>query len=351
MPTVTRIAVDLAKNVFEIACANQAGKVIKRARLQRHAFLPFFVHYPNVEVVMEACGSAHHWGRELHARGHSVRLLPVQYVKPYRPKHRKTDRVDTGAILKAADDERVHDVPVKSVEDQALQALQRTRSGWVKERTARINQLRGLLREFGLIAPLGADSFVKQALSLIDDNASDLPPMLITSLQALHDDILRLDLQIRNAERQLSQAARSLPVVQQLLSIPGIGLITACALVAAIPNIHVFKNGRHLAAWLGLVPSEHSSGNTRRLGAISKVGCPHLRSLITHGARSVLLAAKRPGAAERDRLKRWALDVEARRGHNKATLAVANKLARIAFAVWNDHSRYLPQPLGASNHA
>lgn len=347
MPTVTRIAVDLAKNVFELACANRAGKIVKRARLNREAFMPFFVNYPAVEVVMEACGSSHHWARELQARGHSVRLLPVQHVKRYRPTHRKTDRVDAAAILKAADDNDIHPVPIKSRDDQALQALQRVRSGWIKERTARINQLRGLLREFGLNAPLGANAFVKQAPTLIEEHHAELPDLLVTSLNTLLGDISRLDQQIRDSERHMARAAAEQPIVQHLLSVPGIGLISANALFAAIPDINQFKNGRHLAAWLGLVPSEHSSGNRRRLGAISKVGDPHLRCLITQGARSVLQAAKRPGAAEHDRLKRWALQIEQRRGHNKATLAVANKLARIAFAVWHRQQRYTPIPVTA----
>lgn len=347
MPIVTRIAIDLAKNVFELAGANQAGKIVKRARLGRDALLPFVADYPTVEVVMEACGSAHHWGRELQARGHQVRLLPVQHVKPYRPQHRKTDRVDAGAILKAADDADIHPVPIKSVDDQALQALQRIRAGWVKARTATINQLRGLLREFGITAPLGAEAFVKQVPTLLDVHVDQLPALLRPSLTALYDDIRRLDQQIADTERTLARTAADHPVIPTLLTIPGIGLITACALVAAIPDIHQFKNGRHLAAWLGLVPSEHSSGHRRRLGAISKVGSPHLRCLLTHGARSVLYTAKRPGAAERDRLKRWALTVEMRRGHNKATLAVANKLARIVCAAWQQQATYQAQPANA----
>ena len=156
---------------------------------------------------MEACGSAHHWGRELQARAHQVRLIPVQHVKRFRPHHRKTDRIDAAAILKADDDETVHPVPIKSVDDQALQALQRTRSGWVKERTARINQLRGLRREFGVIAPTGANAFVAQVATLIDTHSEHLPPLLVSSLQALYADIRRLDEQISEAERTLAHQA------------------------------------------------------------------------------------------------------------------------------------------------
>jgi transposase len=234
-------------------------------------------------------------------------------------------------------------VPIKSIEQQALQALQRVRSGWVKERTARINQLRGLLRELGLIAPVGAQAFVHQVPTLLEQHRREIPPLLWPSLERLYQAIRALEQHIAEAEKTLAQTAAEQPVIQRLRTIPGIGLVTACALLGAIPDIQQFKNGRHLAAWLGLVPSEHSSGQRRRLGAISKVGSPDLRCLLTHGARSLLRAAHRPGAAEHDRLKAWALTIEQRRGHNKATLAVANKLARIVFAVWASETPYRPQ--------
>ena len=349
MPTITRIAVDLAKQVFEVACANRAGKVVKRARLRRDQFLSFFADYPGVEVVMEACGSAPYWGRELPRLGHPVRLLPVQHVIGYRPRHRKTDRTDAAALLKAAADEDIHPVAVKSADQQALQALHRVRSGWMKDRTARINQLRGLLREFGLIAPAGAHAFVSQLPRLLDD--PELPGRLRPWLERLYHEIRDLEAEMAAVERTFAEMAADHPVIQRLRTIPGIGLLIATALLAAITGLSAFKNGRQLAAWLGLVPSEHSSGQRRRLGGISKVGDGYLRCLFTHGARAVLQAAKRPGAAEADRLKAWALDIEQRRGHNKATLAVANKLARIAFGVWAGQSTYgaagLPSPQGA----
>ena len=334
MSNVTLIAVDLAKHGFEIAGANRAGKIVKHARLRRDQFLSVFTNDPGVEVVMEACGSAHYGGRELQRLGHPVRLLPVQHVIGYRPRHRKTDRTDAAALLKAAAAEDIHPVAVKSADQQALQALHRVRSGWIKHRTARINQRRGLLREYGVIAPSGARTFVSQLPRLLEEHRDELPGLLRPLLERLYQEIRDLEAESATVERTLAERATAHPGIQRLRTVPGLGLLIATALVAALTDRSAFKNGRQLAAGLGLVPREHSSGQRRRLGGISKVGDAYRRCLLTHGARAVLQAAKRPGAAELDRLKAWALTIEQRRGHNKATLAVANKLARIAFGVW-----------------
>lgn len=329
----TTVAVDLAKDVFEIAVANGLGRTVERQRLSRAGFAKFLVNQPASSVVMEACGSAHYWARAAQGHGHQVRLLPAQYVRPYRRRN-KTDRADCAALLEAVKNPEIRPVAVKSVDQQVIQGLHRLRSGWMATRTARINAARGLLRELGISVPKGAATALKRMPEVIDDEA--VPPGLKLALQALLVEIRELEARIGGIEKQLAALTRHDPAVQRLQQISGIGLLTSTALVASAGTARHFKSGRHFASWLGLTPREFSSGNTRRLGHLSKRGDVYVRMLLTHGARSVLLRA---GQLHRsghplNRLQRWALDLSARAGHNKATCALANKLARIAWATW-----------------
>jgi transposase len=327
----TTIAIDVAKSVFEIALSDRPGRVVKRQRLSRSQFTRFLATRRPATVLMEACGMAHFWGRQAAACGHRVVLLPPHAVRPYVPRN-KTDRADATGLLEAARNEAIHPVPIKSVTQQALTALHRLRSTWLATRTARINTVRGLLREFGLTIPVGARHVVPQIARLLATEDGPVPGMLHPALAAVVREIRELEVSIRTVEKQLTAIAAAMPVVGQLRTIPGVGLLTATALVAFVGDAHRFPSARHFASYLGLTPRERSSGARRRLGAISKRGDTYLRMLLIHGARAVLCHAKK--ASHRGRLQDWALQLERLRGHNKAAVALANKLARIAWAVW-----------------
>jgi len=337
----TTVAVDLAKNVFELALADERWKIIERARLTRAQFERWFDNRKVDRVVMEACGSAHHWARTLRARGIEVRLLPAQYVRAY-VKRDKTDAADAQALLEAARANDIRPVAVKSIEQQALQALHRTRSGWMSTRTRRINTLRGFCREFGLVVPEGAAAGLACIARYLADDRSGLPELLRPSMRLILDEIRLMEARIGQLEQALSQIAKHSPDCQVLQSVPGIGLLTSTAMVAAVADPRSFDSGRRYSSFLGLTPREYSSGNTRYLGRISKRGDRYIRMLLTHGARSVLRAATVAHRAGRpiDRLKSWALAVQARTNHNKAACALANKLARIAWAVWVKQEKY-----------
>ena len=331
----TTVGVDLAKNVFEIALADERGHIVERQRLSRARFERFFVNRTACRVLMGACGSAHHHARRLSSQGHEVVLLPAQYVRAY-VRRNKTDAADAAALIEAARCPDIRPVPIKSVDQQALQQLHRLRSQWMATRTARLNFLRGCLREFGIGIPAGAQRAVQAVRDALCDPAAAVPVLLHSSLLDLLAEIDSLAQRCQHIDKQLARLTADDPVVGRLLQVPGVGPLTATALRASVVDVQRFPSARHFASWVGLTSREHSSGERRRLGRISKQGDPYLRTLLIHGARAVLLAAR--GAQRRgaplDRLRTWALDVQERRGHNKAAVALANKLARIVWATW-----------------
>ena len=257
-------------------------------------------------------------------------LLPPHLVRPYRRRHQKTDRADAKALLEAARNEEIQPVPIKN----SVAALHRLRSAWMATRTARLNAVRGLLRELGYFIPQGANQVVPRVHELIEDAENDLPDPLRLVLAEACQEIRDLERRCTIVRKQLEALAPTIPAVEHLLSVPGIGILTATALVAFVAEIHRFPSGRHFASYLGLTPREHSTGQRRRLGHISKQGDKYLRMLLIHGARSCLAAAKR--CQKKDPLHAWALEVQQRRGHHRATVALANKIARIAWRVWKD---------------
>lgn len=338
----TTIAVDLAKSVFQLSVADGDWRVQSRHRLTRAQLVRFFGEWQPCDVVMEACGSAHFWGRWLQSLGFTVRLLPPQYVRAY-VRRNKTDRTDADALLEAARCEDLVPVPIKSEQQQAIASLHRLRSGWMATRTARINAIRGVLRELGVNIPLGARKVPATVLARLAEPTSSVPVSLQPALVGACAEIRELEQRIVETERLLARLAAELPVTARLLSIPGIGLLTATALVASVGDISRFPSARHFASWLGLTPSESSSGTRRRLGGITKRGDRYLRTLLIHGGRSVLAAAHR--MTEIDHLRAWALAVERQRGRNKAAVALANRLARIAWAVWRHDRSFESRPL------
>jgi len=338
----TTVAVDLAKSIFQIAIADDKWNVVGQERLTRRQFERWFANREVGLVIMEACGSAHHWARWLKSLGIEARLLPAAYIRAY-VKRNKTDAADALALLEAARCADIQPVRVKSVEQQALQGLHRTRSLWMATRTSRINALRGFCREFGLVIPQGARTGVEAISRVLADPNSPVPLLIRPTLQLLVEEIRLLEARIAQLEKELTELARQSPACLQLLTIPGVGLLTATAMVAATGgSVQHFKDARHFASWFGLTPREHSSGGTRKLGRISKKGDRYLRMLLTHGARSLLRAAVVGRRAGRtlDGLRHWATEVQARTHHNKAACALANKLARICYAVLRDATSY-----------
>jgi transposase len=338
----TTVAVDLAKSVFQIAVADDNWKVVEQHRLTRLQFQRWFENRNVRLVIMEACGSAHHWARWLAGQGIEARLLPAAYIRAY-VKRNKTDAADACALLEAARCADIEPVRIKSVEQQALQGLHRIRSLWMGTRTARINALRGFCREFGLAVPQGARTGVEAISRVLADPNSPVPLLVRGSMKLLVEEIRMLEARIGGLEKELTELAKQSLACMLLLSIPGIGLLTATAMVAATGGtVQHFKDARHFASWFGLTPKEYSSGSTRRLGRISKRGDRYLRMLLTHGARSVLRMASLAIQAGRklDALRAWAVTVQGRTNHNKATCALANKLSRICYAVLRDGAPY-----------
>jgi transposase len=335
----TLVAVDIAKEVFEVAVSDRPGHVASRHRLPRDRFLAFFAQRPQATVVMEACGMAHFWARRIEELGHVVVLLPPQYVRPYVVRN-KTDRTDTDGLLEAFRNEQIRHVPVKNLTQQVIGALHRLRSGWLADRVRSINTLRGLLRELGFFIPEGRRHVLPEAWEIIQDPRRGLPDALRHSLAALCEEIASLSTRIEDVEAQLEALARQIPAVARLRSVPGVGLLSATALYAFIGDPGRFPSGRHMASFVGLTPREYSTGLRRRLGRISKRGDAYLRLLLIHGARSILYHAKR--MKHPDRLRAWAVRLEQRLGHNKAAAALANKIARITWAVWKNHRNFEP---------
>ena len=334
MPIAT-IAIDLAKDVFELAAADETGKIVERRRLSRLQLERYFENRRQVHVVMEACGTAHYWARKFGERDMRVSLLPPHYVRSY-VRRNKTDTADATALLEAARASDITPVQVKSVVQQGLQGLHRVRTAWRATRTARINMLRGLCREFGIAAPAGAKRGVTELRRQLAEEKSIVPAPLRAALRQVLTELEGIDRHLAEIEGQLADIASHSTTCQRLMSIPGIGLITSTAFAGAIGNIGAFRSSRRFASWLGLTPREHSSGNTRHLGAISKRGDGYLRMLLVHGGRAVLRSADAAARAGRplDALRNLGLRVRARNGHNKAAVAVANKLARIVWASW-----------------
>lgn len=340
------LAVDLAKDVFELAFADGSGRIIERKRLKRGPFASCLDNHSELRVVMEACGSAHYWARRFTRSGHSVTLLPTQYVRPY-VRRNKTDRADAAGLLEADRCGDIRPVPVKTPEQQGIQGLHRIREHHKAERTAAINLVRGLLREFGIVIPAGAEKVRPAVLAALEDGDNELPMALRHALAAVLDQISACQDAMAAIEKQLAEFAKRDTRSQRLMAASGIGLITATALSASMGEFSRFPSGRHFASALGLTPREYSSGSTRRLGRITKRGDVYLRTLLIHGARSALVAAKvaHKKGQPLDRTQRWAFDLAERVGHNKAAVALANKTARRLWAAEHHGAAFDPDHL------
>lgn len=334
---VTTIGLDLAKDVFQVCAADASGKILYNKQLRRSQMAEFFTKLPPCLVGAEACGSAHHWARKLRALGHEVKLMPPQYVKPYVKTH-KNDAADAAAICEAVTRPTMRFVAIKSEEQQALLALHRVRQSFVKDRNAHTNQIRAELAEFGLIVPKGLSALRKRVPALLEDPL--LPATLVPLLQRLLAQVLNLDQQIKELQGDIMLWHRNSELSRRLAQIPGIGPLTASALLCSIGDISCFKTARQLPAWLGLVPRQHSSGGRSTLLGITKRGDCYLRTLLIHGARSAILAAQRKQQAPEH--PTWLHRLLGRAHPNIAAVALANKNARVAWALLARQQDYKP---------
>jgi len=340
--TIIVLGIDLAKSVFALHGVGQSGKPeLVRPRVGRDQRLELVAALPPCLIGMEACSGAHHWARQFQALGHTVRLMAPKFVAPYRLSGRrgKNDAADAAAICEAVQRPNMRFVPIKSEQQQSVLCLHRTRQGFVTERTATYNRIRGLISEFGIVLPLKVERLRVQIRAHLDQ----LPPWALRCVTDLLEHATELERRIEEYDHILKQMAREDGQARALMRLPGIGPATASALVASVGNGHDFSNGRQVAAWLGLVPGQYSSGGKTRLGRITKAGDAYLRSLLLMGARAIL-----SGLGEKqDRFSRWARSLVERRGYWKAAVAIAAKNARLAWAVlhYGDQFRLKADPV------
>ena len=325
---ITMTGIDLAKALFQVHGVDKHGKVGLRKQLKRKDVLSFFANLEPCLIGMEACGSAHYWARKLSEFGHTVRLMAPQFVKPY-VKTNKSDRNDAEAICEAVGRPNMRFVAVKTADMQAVLALHRARQGFVKARTAQANQIRGLLAEFGIVIAKGIWHIAKRLPEILEDGENGLPGMMRELLQRLGANLQDMDKQVRELERQIVLWHRENEASRKLEAIAGIGALCASAMVATLGDAKSFKNARQVPAWLGMVPRHEGTGGNVKLGRISKRGDVYLRTLLIHGARAVITAVER----KPDHADEWLKQLLARRNKNVATVALAAKNARIAWAL------------------
>jgi transposase len=337
---ITTTGIDLAKHAFQVHGVDERGKAVLKKQLKRGQVMAFFANLPPCLIGMEACGSAHYWARKLEALGHTVKLIAPQFVKPY-VKTNKHDAADAEAICEAVARPNMRFVPIKTTEQQAILSVHRARQGLVKARTAQANQIRGLLSEFGIVIAQGMAHIAKRLPEILED-ANELPGAFRYLLQRLGEHLQELDRQVAALEHEIQCWHRDHEASRRLAGIPGMGPLTASALVATAGDGKSFTRGRQMAAWLGIVPKQHSTGGKSTLLGISKRGDSYLRTLLIHGARAVIAQVER----HPERADPWLQRLLARRPKNVAIVALANKNARIAWALLASGGNY--QPRGSS---
>lgn len=343
---IMRIGLDLAKNVFQIHCVDMQGKKVLGRQLKRSLMVEFFQKFSPCLIGMEACASSHYWARTLRAMGHEVKLIAPQFVKPY-VKGNKNDANDAEAICEAVSRPNMRFVPIKTIEQQDIQALHRIRSELVHQRTAKVNQIRGLLGEYGIIVGLRVPALRKKLPEILENAENGLTADFRLLLDGLREDLVNLDGRISTLDHAILKLAQTHAGAKRLQQLRGIGPITATALIAAIGDGRMFQRGRDAAAWCGLTPAQHSSGGKDKLLGISKRGDAYLRTLLIHGARSVIKTTK----DKDDRLSQWLQSLCSRRNKNIAAVALANKTMRMAWALLTRGADYQPDYAKAETRA
>ncbi|MDN5940185.1 MAG: IS110 family transposase [Salinisphaera sp.] len=340
MSKIIRFGIDLAKNTFAICGVDAREQIVLQKTLKRSQLLAFFANQPSALVAMEAGSGAHHWARQLGQLGHNARIIDPRFVAPYRRQGRtgKNDSNDAIAVCEAAGRPRMRFVPVKSETQQAILVVHRLRTATVAEHTRTVNQMRGLLAEFGIVTSRGAAVFKGRWFQLRLDHADTVPPLAWETLDDWYQQLTTVHQKVLAFDRKIKRFVRDDQRAQRLTKVPGIGPVTASALVATVGNGRDFENGRQFAAWVGLTPRQYSTGGQPKLGRISKRGDTYLRTLLVHGARSTL----RYTASRQDRHSRWAEKLKHSKSWNKAAVALANKHARIAWAILANGTEYHP---------
>ena len=330
MKELTTVGIDLAKNVIAACVMDARGAIVERRVLRRDAFERWAEQLPASNIAMEACGSAHHWGRWFAARGHTARLIAAEFVVAFR-KGGKNDTADAEAVAIAARQPTMRFVPIKSVDQQAILAWHSVREGWKEERTALLNRLRGLLAEYGVVIGRSADRLLAALPKLSEDRR--LPDAVRALLLEAREHFAALHARLARCDAQITAHARISPAAQRARELLGVGPVTASALAATVADANAFRSGRQFGAWLGLTPRQHSSGGRTRLGRISLRGNVYLRTLLIQGARSTLQTAINTEPLRASRLQRWIIALYGRKGYYKTLIAIANKHARILWAM------------------
>lgn len=335
---ITRMGIDLAKNVFQLHGVDKHEKVVLRKQLKRSQMLEMFANKPPMLIGIEACGGAHYWARELTKLGHTVKTMAPQHVKAY-VKSQKNDKRDAEAICEAVSRPTMRFVPIKTEEQQDMQAIHRVRDRLVKSRTALVNEVRGLLAEYGIVITYtGVPATRRGLLEAVENAENGLTPKMREILFELNEELNDIESRIQRFLQKIHQHSDQDDRVKRVMEIEGLGPISASAIVTAVGNAKQFKNGRDMAAWIGLVPTQHSSGGKEKLGGISKRGDKFLRTLLIHGARSVI----RFSETKTDKRNAWVNQLIARRNKNVATVALANKNARIIWSILAREEHYRP---------
>jgi transposase len=337
MSNVTLLAIDLAKNNFQLHGTDAYGKNIINKKISREKLPQFMANLNPCNVYMEGCSSANYWGRQFKEFGHKVKLINPKYVKPY-VKRNKNDKNDSIAIASAARDPEMTFGEVKTEEQQDIQSTHRIRSHLVSQRTSLVNMIRGLLSEYGIVAAKGVDNIRKCLPKILGNNEYDLNHLMLVNLQGLYESLIRLDEQLKKYDNLIEYIFKGSETCKRLEKIPGVGKLGSTILAAALGNGAGFKNGRHFAAFLGLVPKQYSSGNKEKLLGISKGGDTYIRTILIHGARALLTYADKKS----DNNSIWLKNLKARSGSNIAAVAMANKIARTAWALVHEDCEYNP---------
>lgn len=342
MVNVTTIGIDLAKEVLAVCAMDVTGAVVYSKVMKREAFIVWAEQLSPSTVVMEACGSAHHWGRWFAAQGHTARLIAAEFVQPFRKSTAaKNDRNDAEAIAIASRQPTMRYVTIKSVEQQQILAWHRMREGWKEERTALLNRLRGLLGEFGLWPSRSADKLIRALPALSED--PKLPDGMRSIVHEMQQQLSAIHERLARCDHAITQHVKAHPQAQRMQEITGIGTLTASAAAATVVDAKHYRNGRQFAAWLGLVPRQMSSGGKTKLGRISRRGDAYLRSLLVQGAKSTLQSALKQAPERATHLQHWIIEVYGRVGYHKTLVAIANKHARILWAMLAKDEAYNPQ--------
>ncbi len=334
MEKIATIGLDIAKSVFQVHGIDAAGEVVVRKRLSRARVIPFFAKLPRCLVGIEACSTSHHWARELIALGHDVRLMPAQYVKPY-VKRGKNDAADAEAICEAVTRPTMRFVAVKTPEQQSVMMLHRVRLMLNRQRTQLSNAMRAHMSEFGIVAPVGRLGLERLLAIIADGDDASIPGDARLCLEMLGAQLAVVKEQVLENDRRIRLSARETEVGRRLMEIPGVGPLLASAFVASVADPHIFKTGRDLAAWIGLVPRQNSSGGKERLGGISRAGNRYLRQMLVVGAMAVIRHAERHGSK-----RAWLIELMKRRAKKVAAVALANKTARMVWAMMTSGAHY-----------